>query len=75
MFVIISTREIFNKLLFEISQLENASSSCRPPVAERAEPNAVICLRAPGAQPQAAAGDGEEAAGEGANHQGSEGAG
>lgn len=70
-----SISEIFNKLLLEIIQLENASSSFRRPVAERAEQNAVVCVGAPGSQPQAAAGHGEEAAGEGANHQGSERAG
>lgn len=56
-------------------KLENASSSCHLPVAERVEQNAVVCVGAPGEQPQAAAGDEQEAAGEGANHPGSEGAG
>lgn len=49
--------------------------SCDLSAAERAEQNAVVCVRPPGAQPEAAAGDGEAAAGEGADHQGSEGAG
>lgn len=48
---------------------------CFPPhhfkAAERGEQDAVICERPPGAEPEAAAGDGQAAPGEGANHQGS----
>lgn len=45
--------------------------SCYPAVAERAEQDAVVRVRPRGARPEA----GETPAGEGANHQGSEGAG
>lgn len=51
------------------------SCSCRPAAAGRAEQDAVVRDGAPAAQPPAAAGDEQEAAGEGANRQGSEGAG
>lgn len=58
-----------------MNQPENSSSSRCLPAAEWAEQNAVVFIRVPGAKPEAAAGDEEEAAGKGANHQGSEGAG
>lgn len=49
--------------------------SLHPPAAERAEQNAVVRVRPPGPQPEAAAGAGETAAGEGADNQGPAGAG